>query len=429
MNMGIIFAEAIASVIDAVVLVGFLTIVLGWKTNKRRSIGIVTGVILMLISYHLSEYMILQTVLLVAILFCYARGCLKGTWGKQLLLCCICCIVSIVIAIILIQLVAIALRCANLELTVMAGTPRIIYLCINRLIYVFVFYIILNLYSPNYNLRKNEWELAGVSFLSAVAISLVLLFWTSNGTFTVYEQIYACFIAIAVIISTVVSMLMVSKLSKQNETELKNQALEMQIDKERNMITNLDREFTKIKIMRHDMNKQLNIYLQLLKNGNVEEAVKTLSQQIDENISEYIYIKDNHLVGAVLSEKKELCQKNHIQFDYTVGTVADEEKEMDIAILLANLLDNAIEAEQHVVENRNISIQIFEMKSMYNIIVKNHIEESVLSKNPGLLTNKTNKDIHGLGLRSVRDTVEKYDGMYQYFEDGGTFTVHIMVTN
>ena len=86
--------------------------------------------------------------------------------------------------------------------------------------------------------------------------------------------------------------------------------------------------------------------------------------------------------------------------------------------------DNAIEAQEESESYRVIFVNIFEQNGMYNFIVKNPIQNSVLKKNSIPETKKENGLLHGIGLKSVQDTVEKYAGMIDFEETDGTFIVH-----
>ena len=62
------------------------------------------------------------------------------------------------------------------------------------------------------------------------------------------------------------------------------------------------------------------------------------------------------------------------------------------------------------------------------MIIKNNIKESVLKKNPGLKSTKTEYG-HGFGLTSVREAVKKLDGHIQFSENGHQFVVEVLLCN
>ena len=76
-----------------------------------------------------------------------------------------------------------------------------------------------------------------------------------------------------------------------------------------------------------------------------------------------------------------------------------------------NLLDNAVEAEMKYEENkRYIHLSIQRDGDDLMIQVANYIEESILKYNKKLISSKKDRNKHGIGLVSVRKTIEQYMG-------------------
>ncbi|MBQ4617284.1 MAG: GHKL domain-containing protein [Clostridia bacterium] len=61
------------------------------------------------------------------------------------------------------------------------------------------------------------------------------------------------------------------------------------------------------------------------------------------------------------------------------------------------------------------------------IFVKNSIPQSVLRSNPHLKTKKRDKHYHGYGTKIIRQTVEKYHGFVDYYEEGMFFCCNIIM--
>ena len=99
--------------------------------------------------------------------------------------------------------------------------------------------------------------------------------------------------------------------------------------------------------------------------------------------------------------------------------------DMDIGILLANLLDNAIEACEKNIKTSEITVKTWTEAGYYFLEICNTVESDVLGDNPYLETNKIDSEFHGVGLRSVRDIVNKYDGMMSFKQKGNIFHVYV----
>lgn len=78
-------------------------------------------------------------------------------------------------------------------------------------------------------------------------------------------------------------------------------------------------------------------------------------------------------------------------------------------------------------KRKYISLNIFSYRNKYCILVKNTVAQSILRHNPDLVTNKKESDFHGIGVKSIRETVEKNGGYIEKYEEKDMFCVHIMI--
>ena len=70
-------------------------------------------------------------------------------------------------------------------------------------------------------------------------------------------------------------------------------------------------------------------------------------------------------------------------------------------------------------------LKIWSDAGYYCIEISNTVEIDVLDENPNLFTSKSNKELHGVGLKSVRDIVDKYNGMINFKQKANTFYVYV----
>ena len=89
-------------------------------------------------------------------------------------------------------------------------------------------------------------------------------------------------------------------------------------------------------------------------------------------------------------------------------------------------MDNAIEAAEKSAKKR-VCLDVRNKGEYLSVCITNSIDESVLDKNRELKTTKENKKLHGLGLKSVKAVVDKYNGMIQFFEENGEFCCHLLL--
>ncbi len=133
----------------------------------------------------------------------------------------------------------------------------------------------------------------------------------------------------------------------------------------------------------------------------------------------------NRAVDIIANMKLMQCKKENIFTVVNVGTFETAIDDTDMCSLLGNVFDNAIESCLISNTDREIHFEITQKKGYINIILKNSISESVLQSNPELKTTKSQKGIHGYGIKSVKDIVKKYNGMIEFFEKNSVFIADI----
>lgn len=100
--------------------------------------------------------------------------------------------------------------------------------------------------------------------------------------------------------------------------------------------------------------------------------------------------------------------------------------DVDLAVLVGNLMDNAIDALSKLDRKEKLIEVTLSVKGGYqNIIIKNDVDASVMENNKSLFTTKEDKKYHGFGLKSVRSITEKYNGICEFYEEDGKFCVQV----
>lgn len=185
-------------------------------------------------------------------------------------------------------------------------------------------------------------------------------------------------------------------------------------------------------------NKDMRIFSHDIKNHltqirNLEniEAVQSYIDSIYPNIEKFSFtgISKNKMLDLIISKYVTLCEKKNIKFSVDVKTanlayVSDS----DLSTLMNNLLDNAVEAAERA-DKRFIQVYIFSKGNMHDgLVIKNSCFVPPETENGELKTTKQNKKIHGVGTKSIRKTLKKYDAVYgwKYDENSKIFETDIV---
>jgi len=107
-----------------------------------------------------------------------------------------------------------------------------------------------------------------------------------------------------------------------------------------------------------------------------------------------------------------------------------ETADSDLVAMLGNLLDNALEAVRGCTgEKRKIVLRIYMEKEGRVCVVKlvNYFTEKPQRHKTGFTSSKIGKGLHGIGIRSVENTVKKYDGYLQCLVEEESFTAILVL--
>ena len=230
-------------------------------------------------------------------------------------------------------------------------------------------------------------------------------------------------------IADIVTYYFFTVMSKHYDAKLKIEMLEQQNE---NALKSMESSEAFVKEMRgvkHDIKNHLLMiqnYIEENQSDTAKEYISKLTEDYLPNIQKYVDT-GNSAFDALVNSKMAICHQKNIHIDIkpqkNCMTKIDE---ADIVVLFGNLLDNAIEAAEKTVD-KHIIIE-FGIKAAYlSIVVSNTVIASVLRTNPNLETTKNDKYIHGIGLRSVHNIVEKYDGLIDFFEEDNYFGCHVML--
>lgn len=173
----------------------------------------------------------------------------------------------------------------------------------------------------------------------------------------------------------------------------------------------LNSAYTQQRALVHDFRNQLQIVEELLRNGRVDEA-RAYAQTLASSASVTVIVvsTNNPFVDAVLNQKYHAAKRAGVTMMFQINDLADlpiEDK--DVVTILANVLDNAIEAAAQVEEGeRYISVKFQKGEEETILSVRNTMRGTAHIVNNAVATTKTHSEEHGYGLPNVRRTLEKY---------------------
>ena len=189
-------------------------------------------------------------------------------------------------------------------------------------------------------------------------------------------------------------------------------------------VYNSQQEIRKIK---HDSKNAYTAVLAQIKNGKMEEVKKYLNDTITVLNSSDRIVNTNHpAIDALIQSKLDKCDERNIKTDFKY--FYNEEilvNEIELSVILGNLLDNAIEANEKIQSEKYINLLISVQNSEINITMENPYEQS----NEDLKTTKKDRHSHGYGIKSITAIAEKYGGTARFTQSNNTFISYITMLN
>lgn len=183
-----------------------------------------------------------------------------------------------------------------------------------------------------------------------------------------------------------------------------------------------------IREIRHNLINQIIVLKSQVNEGNVSEANKIMDDIIFETQQNgWGIYTENVPINAILNAKINQGELYGVRWELDVKVPKDLNIDMrDIGTVLGNTLDNAIEACS-MLENDDklINVNIYCKNSNMTIYIKNPKNVTGTAIN----TWKKDKDNHGLGLKSVRKIVSKYNGIITNEDKNTYYEVNIMMWN
>lgn len=305
---------------------------------------------------------------------------------------------------------------------------RVLGILLTNTLYLVTAYILTRFFHDKIKLKKEEYIIVIIFYIIFLIVVLLSIAMSRNVDFSLIWQKTFLILDMLMFIANIIVLKMIFHINQQNHYEMENALLYMQITQQEKRIREEEKNYREVQLLRHDLKRYLVTYRQLLQEGKYEvieaDIDKILGKRLNTNHCVYT---ENTILNAVICEKMEQCSIKNIKIEVQVNADKDMDS-IEYGVVLSNLLDNAIEAEeQEKEENRYICLNIGVEQNMIHLVVSNYIAESVLQNNTLLETSKKNKQLHGIGLRGVKEFVKNKKGAIEIFEENHMFVVHICV--
>lgn len=293
-------------------------------------------------------------------------------------------------------------------------------------IFTAIHYVTLKAYDRIINSSYKE---SSVLYLILPATFIGLIIYIMYGVeLSNYQRMMVlfCIVVVAVLIIT-----FYGDYARQYEGMAERRVLEEKSRSYEQQVKLIEQNEQAISRVRHDMTNHIIIMRQMLQSGSYDK-LESYIDQIEENSLINVDSQDtgNFEFDAMLASKIGYIQSKNIQVEKQVlipeGLHVDG---FDISIIIGNLFDNAMRAVQNLAEeSRWIKFVAVYNKNVFSIIVSNPYDGSIRFDQDHMPeTTKSKREVHGIGLKSIKDAVEKYNGSLELSAEANVFKAEVIL--
>lgn len=262
-------------------------------------------------------------------------------------------------------------------------------------------------------LDTKSWLFLDLINMASMAAVISCVYYTPDASYKVYPCMAAC------IVTNIGSIYLASYLADSIRKDMERKNLRLQQD----YYEELEKNQLQIRRFRHDMNNHFAVLGKLLQEDDKSSALQYFSE-----LSGYVEARNrqfckNGIVNALLNVKYNEAVETGIDcfFNISIDGLMSLD-DISLCTIFANTLDNAIEACEKIKEQgkKKLSVKArYTENGYFSYEVVNSKVNEIREKKGKILTDKEDSRSHGLGVASVREIVEKYDGTMDvaYTED------------
>ncbi len=216
----------------------------------------------------------------------------------------------------------------------------------------------------------------------------------------------------AVLLINVTTFYLYDSLSKLMTEKIDRCLITQQNKYYENQLELMEEALISTKTIQHDLKNKISPIYTLALNGENKELLQRLTELTSFCAIEKEYASSgNSAIDSIINFKLQQAEKENIQVSCEIFIPSElNMSSFDIAVMLGNLIDNAVMGIKTIETDRWIDIKIKYTKGRLIITISNSFDGVVLQNEGIIMTRKKDKENHGLGLKSVETASKKYNG-------------------
>lgn len=278
----------------------------------------------------------------------------------------------------------------------------------------------------DYPIQTHENAFLLVPCIAALSISviirLIISFLNSGMKIIIYEAVpstkfWLPVVGVLLLSDIIACVILFQRQIQYHEETGKRALLENQVRQMQKEIAEIQDIYTDMRGLRHDMRSHLANISLLVKGAadSMEEELESYIGKMEETVSrlDFTCQTGNPITDIIIHQKGQEAEKKQIPFqvDFTYPYKLPIDV-YDIAVILNNALENAIEACDRAEGERQIRLRSYVRGNLFFIEVENDFTgDIVMDKESGLpVSSKGKGKLHGIGISNIQRCARKYMG-------------------
>ena len=243
------------------------------------------------------------------------------------------------------------------------------------------------------------------------------------------------FICMLIVLFTdLMSIFLANYLERQQAEVHKSAILRASVKSELENVRAWQDAYSQQRKITHEFNNQLAVIKGMVEQGGKAQEILDYIGQIQKlpYSSKRLVNTRRAVADVVINQKLSIASSKNIDFRVQLDDLSPVKLPDDaLVVVLANVIDNAIEAADKVTDERKrkISLKIKVSDDVTFLSIENYTESPVVIKNNRVVTSKGDRVKHGYGLLNVSSIVAQYGGFYtlSYDEGQSLFAVSMQI--
>ena len=303
------------------------------------------------------------------------------------------------------------------------GANRIIGMLGTKIIYFWMIYIVCNLINKKTDsIPVKHWiMIILMPCLSAVILCVLFQSMTSAGS--IGNIIYVISVSGLLYIN-----IAVFDFFETYQKKLRLSVLEQVIEIENTNYKLLEKSYSDMKALKHDIRNQIDVIKRLIEQDDKKSAETVLKNVCEKlNSAGAVCYTGEPIIDSILNIKLKTASEMGIKVVKCIKVTEFCLDRIELCRALGNALDDAVEGcQRSESDEQHIFISIQQIEDKIAIEISNSSNEVDLNN---LQTSKRNKSAHGIGMDSIRSSVEILNGFMDYDYKNGVFFLKMVLDN